>query len=150
MYRPRDAEVKWLGLVLRLFNSAVERVPGMGNSENHTYHLLQVSLQKLCLINRAAGERCVLRVWLQNRMTKELRAALPDIPDLYSLYVLSKLSLGCSWQCNSVLFPSACEPASAQVSGLTSKQEMENSTNFTCCENVKLYITLSNIMTWQN
>ena len=92
----------------------------------------------------------MLWVWLQNIMTKELWAALPDIPDLYSLYVLFKLSLGCFRQCNSVLLPGPYETSRTQVSGLASDQEMENSTNFTCCENVKLYITLSNIMTWQN
>lgn len=80
-------------------------------------------------------------------MMKELWAALPNTPELYSLYVLSKLSLGCSQQCNSVLLPGPNEPSSTQVSGLTSNEEMENSTNFTCCENVKLDITLSNIMT---
>lgn len=60
--------------------------------------------------------------WLQNIMTKELWAALPDIPDLYSLYVLSKLSLECSRQCNSVLLPAPYEPSSTQVSGKASPQ----------------------------
>jgi len=142
--------MKWLGLVLSLSNSAVESAAEMRNLENHNHHLLSVSLQKLCLINRVAGIMCMLWLWLQNIMTKELRAALSDNLDLHSLYVLSKLLLGCSWQCNSVLLPAPCEPSSTQVSGLDSNKGIEDWANFTCCENVKLYVTLSNTMIWQN